>query len=182
MFTEVDADMSAQSAHAFFAERDPALEKAIIGMEACESWTKDRIDTVQQALQGFADRVEEFDLQNIPQELNNRLIVMLGYISTGKAIKLLMWIDQTAPNFVARTMAEAQMLSVLDKVNEEAARLFIERFMVLERLHLLSRVFSEDRLQIVERVLRILSGQEVEDDEEGFDDELHQGEGDHEFA
>lgn len=181
MFDQVDSDMSSSAVHAFFAERAPELEKAIIGMESCESWTKDRIDAVQEALQSFANAVDQYDLQNIPQELNNRLIVMLGYISSGKAIKLLMWIDQSSPNFVARTMAEAQMLSVLDKVNAEAARLFIERFMVLERLHLLSRVFSEDRLQIVERVLRILSGQEVEDDDDLIDESI-EGEGDHVLA
>lgn len=181
MFDQVDSDMSSDAVHAFFGERAPELEKAIIGMEACEPWTKDRIDKVQEALQSFANAVDQFDLQNISQELNNRLIVMISYISSGKAIKLLMWIDQSAPNFVARTMAEAQMLSVLDKTNAEAARLFIERFMVLERLHLLSRVFSEDRLQIVERVLRILSGQEVEDDDLNDDDTL-EGEGDHELA
>lgn len=181
MSDHLNPDVSQESTYAFFAERDPALAKAIQGMESCESWTRDRIETVQVALQNFADRIEEFELDNLSSDLHSRMIVLLGYISSGKAIKLLMWIDQCSPNFVARTLAEAQMLAVIDKTNEEASRLFIERFEVLERLNMLSRVFAEDRLAVVERVLRILSGEETSDEDDNDDMDLQEGEGNHEF-
>lgn len=182
MSENLNPDLSQASTFAFFAERDPALAKAIEGMEACESWTRDRLESVQTALQTFADRVEEFDLDNLPNDVHTRMIVLLGYISSGKAIKLLMWIDQCSPNFVARTLAEAQMLAVIDKTNEEASRLFIERFEVLERLNMLSRVFAEDRLAVVERVLRILAGEETSEDEELDDSQMQEGEENHEHA
>lgn len=182
MSDNLNSDLSQESSDAFFSERDPALAKAIQGMESCESWTRDRVDSVQNALQNFADHVEDFDLDNIPNDLHNRLIILLGYISSGKAIKLLMWIDQCSPNFVARTLAEAQMLAVIDKPNEEASRLFIERFEVLERLNMLSRVFAEDRLSVVERVLRILSGDDASDDEDLDPSEMQEGDKNHEFA
>lgn len=177
MTDHLNSDLSAESAFAFFTERDPGLAKAIQGMESCESWTRDRVESVQSALQSLADRVDEFDFDNLPNDLHNRIIILFGYISSGKAIKLLMWIDQCSPNFVARTLAEAQMLAVIDKPNQEASRLFIERFEVLERLNMLSRVFAEDRLILVERVLRILSGDEAagEEDEESFEVETFDG-------
>lgn len=164
---ELNADMSSDGSHAFFRERDPMLESAVVGMESVETWTRDRAQAVQETLQKIADRVEEMDIDLIAGPLQNKLIILLGYISTGKAIKLLMWFDQNSPNFVAKTLAEAQMLSALDKLNEGAARLFVERFEVLERMHMLSRVFSEERLLIVQKVLRILSGE----DPDGVDDE-----------
>lgn len=183
MLDNLNSDMSTAGARAFFAERSPSLEQAIIGMESCESWTRDRFQSVQAALQNFADRVEEFDMQDLPAELHNRLIVLLGYITSGKAIKLLMWIEQSSPNFVARTLAEAQALAVLDKVNEEAARLFIERFEALERLDMLSRIFAEERLVIVQRVLRILAGEDpyLDNSHAHQEEDGPEGDSDHEF-
>lgn len=167
MSDNFNSDLSLEGVQAFFRERDPSLAKAVEGMESVESWTRDRVESVQLMLQQLADRVEYADFESEATAVQTKLIVLLGYISSGKAIKLLMWIDQTSPNFVAKTLAEAQMLAVLDKVNEEAARLFVERFEVLERLHMLSRIFAEDRLEIVQKVLRILAGEDpgAEDDE-----------------
>ncbi|MGJ7523512.1 type IVB secretion system protein IcmW [Variovorax sp. LT1P1] len=157
MIDELNADMSSGSTEAFFREADPLLAGAIHSMESVETWTRDQVAEVQATLQKIAERVEELDPQ-MPQSLHNQLIVLLGYISTGKALKLLMWFDANNPNFVARTLAEAQLLSVLDRGNAAAAGLLVERFEVLERNHLLARIFSEDRLLIVQKVLRILKG------------------------
>lgn len=162
----LNADVSVAAVHAFFGERDPALVTAIQGMESVETWTQDRVDQVQATLQQLADKVEEYDLRDIQGPQHSKLIILMGYISSGKALKLLMWIEHHEPNFVAKTLAEAQMLSALDKVNEGAARLFVERFETLERMHMLSRVFSEDRLRIVQRVLRILAGEDTGDEEQ----------------
>lgn len=176
MTDELNADMSTEATHAFFHDRDPLLEAAIVGMESVETWTQDKTQSVQDTLQKLSDRVEDIDVDDITGSIQNKLIVLLGYISSGKAIKLLMWIDLNSPNFVAKTLAEAQMLSALDKINEGAARLFVERFEVLERMHMLSRVFSEERLSIVEKVLRILSGEDgdtldEEEDNEDYNEE-----------
>jgi intracellular multiplication protein IcmW len=171
MSDNFNSDVSHEGVEAFFGERDPDLAKAVNSMESVESWTRDRIESVQTMLQQLADRVEYADVDDEEQFriVQNKLIVLLGYISSGKAIKLLMWTDQAWPNFVARTLAEAQLLAVMDKVNEESARLFVERFEVLEKLHMLSRIFAEDRLKIVQKVLRILAGEESGDEEYGDD-------------
>lgn len=169
----LNSDVSAEGALAFFRERDPSLAQAIEGMERVESWTRDRHDNVQELLQKLSDKIEEVDMDDIQGAQHNKLIILMGYISSGKAIKLLMWIEHNSPNFVAKTLAEAQMLSALDKLNEGAARLFVERFEVLERMHMLSRVFSEERLRIVQRVLKILAGEDAgeADDQDGYEEE-----------
>lgn len=171
----LNADVSTAGAHAFFSERDPALVQAIEGMESVETWTRDRFENVQGTLQKLSDKIEEIDMDDIQGTQHNKLIILMGYISSGKAIKLLMWIEHNSPNFVAKTLAEAQMLSALDKINEGAARLFVERFEVLEKMHMLSRVFSEERLRIVQRVLKILAGDETGDSDR--DDEYAEEEG-----
>lgn len=168
----LNSDISTQGSHAFFEERDPALLQAIKGMESVESWTKDRYENVQAMLQQLADRVEDLDMEELKGAQHNKLIILLGYISSGKAIKLLMWIEHNSPNFVAKTLAEAQMLSALDKINEGSAKLFVERFEQLERMHMLSRVFSEERLAVVQRVLKILAGDDSDSTEEFNDDEV----------
>jgi hypothetical protein len=169
MSDHLSADLSTDATRDFFRDQDPVLEQTIIGMESVESWTRDSYEPVQAALQRLAERLEAIDMHELPQDHHNKLIILLGYISSGKAIRLLMWIEEFAPNFVARTMAEAQMLAALDHVNEHAARLFIERIEVLERHHMLHRVFSPDRLRIITKVLRILNGQPTSEEDE--DDE-----------
>jgi intracellular multiplication protein IcmW len=171
MLDNLNSDVSTEGTDAYFRERDPNLASAVRSMESVETWTQDRYDEVQFTLQQFADGIDSADISEISEQLQVKLIVLLGYISSGKAIKLLMWIEQSLPNFVARTLAEAQMLGVLDKVNEDASRLFVERFYVLERLHMLSRVFSDDRLRIVQKVLRILSGEDATDNDEQIDED-----------
>lgn len=166
MLDKFNADVSVEGVQDFFLETDPKLAKAVLGMESVESWTRDQIDSVQATLQELANRIESADIDSDTLAIQTKLIILLGYISSGKAIKLLMWIDDSYPNFVGRTLAEAQMLAVLDKVNEEAARLFVERFEVLERLDMLSRIFSENRLVIIQRVLRILAGEDTTDEDE----------------
>lgn len=167
----LNSDISTQGSHAFFEERDPALLQAIKGMERVESWTKDKYENVQDLLQKLSDRIEDLDIEELKGAQHNKLIILLGYISTGKAIKLLMWIEHNSPNFVAKTLAEAQMLSALDKINEGAAKIFVERFEVLERMHMLSRVFSEERLAVVQRVLKILAGDDTENNEDYSNDD-----------
>lgn len=168
---DFNADMSTEASHAFFRDRDPLLEEAIVGMESVETWTQDKAELVQKTLQELASKIEDLDPDFITGKLQNQLIVLLSYISSGKAIKLLMWIDQNSPHFVAKTLAEAQMMSALDKPNEAAARLFVERFEVLEKMHMLSRVFSEERLTVVQHVLRILAGQDSDSDTDNPEEE-----------
>ena len=167
----LNADVSQEGVLAFFNERDPSLVQAIQGMEQVETWTVDKIESVQKMFQELADRVEEVDMESLEGSTQNKLIVLLGYISSGKAIKLLMWIEMNYPNFVARTLADAQMLSALDKFNEGAAKLFVERFEVLERMHCLSRIFSEERIKIVKKVLKILAGEYSDNESEEEDEE-----------
>lgn len=166
MYDNLNSDLSTEATVAYFEELDPQLGAAVKSMESVESWTKDRHAEVQNALQKFADKVNDREDDEISPEMQQKLIILLGYISTGKAIKLLMWIEQSLPNFVAKTLAEAQMLSVLDKLNEDSCRLFVERFYVLERLHMLSRIFAEERLRTIQKVLKILNGENPDLDDE----------------
>ena len=170
MDDDLSSDLSLEGTQAFFLGRDPLLGKAIESMETVESWTQDKVAEVQATLQALADRIESIDSDDLKGDLRNKLIVLVGYISAGKAIKLLMWIEQNHPTFVARTLAEAQMLAVLDKVNSGAAKLFVERFEVLERMHMLSRIFSEQRLLIVQKVLQILANKDGDDEESNEED------------
>ena len=161
----LNADLSADATRAFLVDKDETLARAVATMESTETWTQDHEPGVQAALQRLSDAVEGLDLESMPAPVHDKLIVLLSYIKSGKALKFLLWIEATNPNFVAKTLAQAQMLMVLDRVNPGAAQLFMERIEVLETLHLLSRVFSAERFEMVERVFRILrSGADQDDD------------------
>lgn len=163
-------DLSTEGVRNYLASCDPGIEKAVRSMEAAESWTMDRVPRIQEQLEALGVRIEsdlddgKIDFNNISEPLHNELIVLSGYVSSGKALRLLLWIDQSFPDFVARTLVQAQYVSVNPDLNPESCRLLVERFQVLERMHLLSRVFAEPRLSMVQDVIRMLRGDPTEDE------------------
>jgi uncharacterized Zn finger protein len=164
MYNSNNLDLSREATEEYFEERD--LATAVKNMESVEHWTRDRYEEVQEMLQRLADVIEQADLSEISESLQHRLIYLLGYISSGKAIRLLMWMESEHPAFVAKTLTEAHLLSFTDIANDPSAKLsaklFVERFYVLERLNVLSRVFERRRLELVTRVLGILNGKDPE--------------------
>lgn len=159
-------DLSPDATQEYFEERE--LAEAIGVMESVEYWTRDRYEEVQQVLDRLALTVEQADLETVSPEMQRSLIHLLGYISSGKAIRLLMWMEGKHPTFVAKTMTEAHLLTMGDtgglsaddgsggKDRLASAKLFLERFYVLERDNVLSRVFSGRRLQLISDVLECL--------------------------
>lgn len=162
-------DLSTEGVRAALEGYHPDIEKAVRAMESSESWTMDRYSKVQAALEQLAAKIEEetnagdIDFGTISEEAHDQMIALLGYLSSGKAIRLLLWIDQYSPDFVAKTLVQAQFMTIKEGVDKAGCELLIERFQVLENMHLLSRVYAEPRLSIMREVLNTLNLNQTEE-------------------
>jgi hypothetical protein len=152
-------DLSTSSVRAYLAERGPDLLRCIAVMESVERWTLDRVKEVADGLEQLAAHLQGVDWNALEPAHRETLIDILAYVSTGRALMLIMWIDEDSPGFAANTLIDAKRLTVIG-ANRHAAGLLLERFELLERMRLLSRVFHGERLEILEKVLAILSGRD----------------------
>jgi len=151
-------DLSQKASHEFWSEyEDPMIYRVIAFMEGVEDWTLDgdpEFETAIEELGKELDDITEVDLAEMGhQELFIRLA---ANIKSGRALRLLQAIDTAHPGSASRLLIHAEETS---ESPEDPAGIFLRRNIVFERLRLLTRVFSPERLKLV---LRALEGEDLE--------------------
>lgn len=134
---------------------DPTIYRVIAFMESVEDWTLDGHPQLEEAIAELGrelDDIQSIDINTLGQEGN--FIRLLANIKTGRGLRLLQAMDTVHPGSASKILiyAEESSLSSYDP-----AGFFLKRNIVFERLRLLSRVFSEQRLKLV---MRALEGEE----------------------
>jgi intracellular multiplication protein IcmW len=134
---------------------DPLIYRVVTFMEGVEPWTLDGNPELEEAmvLLGQAlDDMEGIDLARLNHE--DKIIRLVGNIKSGRGLRLLQALDVAHPGSASKILmyAEEKSLSSADP-----AGFFLKRNIVFERLRLLTRTFSDERLK---RVSRALEGEE----------------------
>lgn len=142
-------DLSNKGSHKFWHEYpDPIAYKIISFLEGVENWTLDgdpQLETALTELGKALDKIGNIDLQD-----EDSFIKISSYIKTGRALRLLHCMDTAHPGAASKILmhAEAQ-----DKKTNKAAELFLKRNVVFERMRLISRIFSKERLDAILKIL-----------------------------
>lgn len=143
------ADMSLKASHNFWKNYpDPMIYRVLSFMESVEEWTLDGNPELEQTMNEIAD-----ELQNaINFELKDQAAyVNLGnYIHMSRILHLMQLIDTTHPGSASKLLMYAEDNTQND---DDPEGLFLRRNIVFERLRLLGRVFSEERLALVQQVM-----------------------------
>jgi intracellular multiplication protein IcmW len=145
-------DLSHEAALKYWFEFiDPMIYRVIVFLESVEDWTLDgnpELEAVITELGKQLDDIREIDMYNLGHA--ERFIQLLANIKSGRGLRLLQAIDTEHPGSASKVLmyAEENTLSSLDP-----AGFFLKRNIVFERLRLLSRVFSEQRLRLVAKAL-----------------------------
>lgn len=145
-------DLSHKASAEYWASyKDPTIYRVITFMESVENWTLDgnknlekSIDTLGEAL----DNIASVDLNKLAE--SERFVQIAANIKTGRGLRLLQALDTTHPGSASKVLMYAEEHSVGQK---NAASFFLKRNIVFERLRLLSRTFSEERLKLVAQAL-----------------------------
>lgn len=142
-------DLSYKDVHQFWREyQDPMILRVITFMESVEDWTLDGDTEVEVEVKKLGEILE--DIGNIDLQQENAMIEVLAHVKTGRGLRLLMCLDMAYPGAAAKILMKAEEVT---RSQADNAGLFLRRNVVFERLRLLGRVFSEDRLKNVIKAL-----------------------------
>lgn len=133
------------------------IYRVVSFMEGVEPWTLDGDPELEQAISELShelDDISNIDMSQLGQE--EVFIRLACNIKMSRALRLLQAIDTVHPGAASRLLIHAEETS---QSADDPAGIFLRRNIVFERLRLLSRVFSEERFNLV---LRALEGEESE--------------------
>jgi len=142
-------DLSHKAVHQFWkAYQDPTLYRVICFMEGVEHWTLDGHEEVEVALKRLGEILDE--IGNIDLKRGDDMVDLVAHLKTGRGLRCLMALDQAYPGAATKIIAHAEQTT---KSESDMAGVFLRRNVVFERLRLLSRVFSPERVKLVTKAL-----------------------------
>jgi intracellular multiplication protein IcmW len=138
-------DLSHEAVHRFWREYlDPTIYRVISFMEGVEDWTQDGNPELEDALEKLGqalDCIGNYDIGN-PDDF----IQLIGNIKTGRGLRLLQSMDTSHPGAASKLLIYAEENT---ESHDDTAGFFLRRNIIFERLRLLMRIFSEQRMALV---------------------------------
>lgn len=127
---------------------DPMIFRVIAFMESMEKWVYDGNPQLEQSMEKLGDALEGVVKFELKQQES---YVKLGnHIHMGRVLRLMQGIDTISPGSASRLLMYTEENT---KNDHDPSGLFLRRNIVFERLRLLARVFSADRLSLIQRAL-----------------------------
>lgn len=133
---------------------DKGVSSLIRAMERCEPWAVDvraELKTKAESLVvGLADQFNGVGSRAIETSVRSQpalMIDFMGYLRSGRALALLAWLTDVHPGIPGLLVEEAR------RTSDGYGLVLIERIVTLEKQHLLSRVFSPERIALVTELL-----------------------------
>ena len=148
-------DLHTDAINAFWDSYDRrTLYRVIVSLEQVEHWTMDQEVDIEPAfleLGRALDVAGDFDIT----KHEDQLIRILANTHASRAMRILQAIDQIKPGTASQLLmyAEESSEDKNNKVGDRYAKLFLRRNLVFERLQLLSRVFSPQRISLILKAL-----------------------------
>lgn len=142
-------DLSSKSSHKYWLEyKDPMIYRVLSFMESVENWTLDDNPQLEEAMQKLGATLE--DIGNIDLQKEDEIIRLALHIRAMRMLRLLQCLDTANPGSASKILMHAEQKSVN---NSDVPSLFLRRNVVFERLRLLGRIFSIERLVLVIKAL-----------------------------
>ena len=142
-------DLSQAAVHQFWNEfDDPFIYRVISFMESVEDWTQDGDPQLEAALQKLGDQLD--DMGSIELEQEKDIIKLVASLKTGRGLRILMALDMAYPSAASKVLMFAEGDTKTDK---DISGIFLKRNIIFERLRLLGRIFSPERIKLIEKAL-----------------------------
>jgi intracellular multiplication protein IcmW len=143
-------DLSNKATHRYWFEYpDPSIYKVLSFMEGVEEgWTLDGDPNLEEALKKLGKELDDAKKLNLRKE--GEFVKIATYIKATRFLRLLQCLDMNTPGAASKVIAYAEKNS---KTGNEVAATFLKRNTVFERLRLLSRIFSTQRLSMITKAL-----------------------------
>lgn len=134
---------------------DPRMSKIITIMERVEHWVVDDVESVARELISVGKKMSSSGRTSLTRKSDD-LIVVMAYITCGKALRILNWLDDHHNGLSFHYVTEARQMEDFDP-----GKLLLDRLKTIKTLSLLTKVFSPTRTRLISEILR-----EKEDEDE----------------
>jgi intracellular multiplication protein IcmW len=137
------------SSHEFWKNYDDTMIYRVISfMETVENFTLDGTPALEQTINKMGEALDALTSFELGKE--EQFISLCSHIKTSRILRLLQAIDTIDPGSASKLLMYAEENNTSENI---MAGLFLRRNIVFERLRLLARVFSQERLDLVLKVL-----------------------------
>lgn len=145
-------DMSKEAVHQFWHDYDKrTLYRIVTSMEEIEHWAADDDPRVIEVLQRIGEKLDEEKDYEISDEAT--LVRILANLHSAKALRLMQFLDLQKSGTAAKLLMFAEEETKDPENKNPYANLFLKRNLAFERLQLLGRVFSPERINLVLKAL-----------------------------
>lgn len=131
----------------YWKGQDPKIAKIISVMEKVEHWVVDDIDAVSKELINIGKKMNTTDKSKLAKN-SDQLIEVMAYITSGKALRLLNWLDDNHSGLSFQYVMEAR------QTDDDTGKLLIDRLKTIKTLSLLNKVFSPSRTRLITELLK----------------------------
>ena|SRR3990167_4881985 len=137
------------SSHEFWKNYDdPMIYRVIAFMETAENWSLDGDPALEKVIDKISDEFDQLSSFELGKE--DQFITLCTHLKTSRILRILQSIDTIDPGSASKLLMYAEENNSPENI---MAGLFLRRNIVFERLRLLSRVFSEERFNLVMQLL-----------------------------
>ena len=142
-------DLSRKASLQFWKDYDdPMIYRVIAFLEGVEQWTIDGDPELEAAMDRFGKELD--DINSIELGREDQMIRIAAFIASGRTLRLLQSIDTSHPGAASKLLIHAEEVS---KNEQDPAGVFLRRNIVFERLRLLGRIFSPERITLALKAL-----------------------------
>lgn len=123
---------------------DSMIYRVIAFMESVEHFTLDGTPALEKAMKRLGDAFEGLDNFNLDKE--EKFVALCAHLKSSRILHMLQTIDTIDPGSASRLLMYSEEHNNSDY---PMAELFLRRNIAFERLRLLGRIFSAERLELI---------------------------------
>lgn len=136
----------------YWKKNSSRMARAISIMETVENWIQDEDEDVSQKINELSRALVKSSDLGITLNID-RLLFVMAYMSSGKAIRIMNWFDE---NF-KKDLSLDFVYHAKDGIEDPVKSLLIDRLQTVKSLNLISSIFSQARTKKIDRILRDLN-------------------------
>lgn len=153
MAEQISGILSDESISAYWSQIDNDVFSALGRMsDVDEAWAMDKVPVVLKACEELgkmllSDNVMTAASQGerlLQKEDVSMALEVMSSLQSARGLRIFRWLEQYQPEFSTELVEAASHMS-----DNHSALLFVERMRVLNQLHLISRIFSYNRLRMI---------------------------------
>lgn len=131
----------------YWKTQDQRMFKILTMMENVESWIVDDVESIAKELVNFGKRISQAKTGQLSQH-SDELTIIMTYIFSGKALRILNWLDDNYPGLSFHYVMEARQ-----REDWEEGKLLLDRLKTIKTLSLLGMIFTPMRTRLIAGLL-----------------------------